>query len=162
MTKIERDIRILGGIAAMGELLRLGNDARQVMLFAEYGLIRRIRKGWYATLDVGDDVVRAHRVGGRLACFSALAHYGYFGSGESPPGSLHVAVPRSSSRLRSADLPGRRLDESANVGVVVHWNRTASTVDRQAVPLAEAIAQARTCAGRATQYSAESAARVTL
>jgi hypothetical protein len=106
----------------------------------------RIRKGWYANREVDDAVIQARRVGGRLACMSALAHYGWC---EPEPGVLHVSVPRSASRLRSAADPRRASRDE--VTVILHWSRYQSGGGRQAVTLGEAIAQAHGCGRDATR-----------
>jgi len=62
----------LDGIANLGELLRAGVDRDTIWLAARYGRIVRIRKGWYGLLELDQRVLRAHRIGGRLGCVSAL------------------------------------------------------------------------------------------
>jgi hypothetical protein len=145
MLGIETTIRGLGGIATMGELLRAGHEAELVHLFAEYGRIIRVRKGWYAAADIDAAVIAACRVGGRLACVSALAFHGL---GTPGPARLHVSVPRTASRLRSAGNHRERLAESPHAAIVVHWTRSQPTGDRLAVSVPEALAQAQTCRRR--------------
>lgn len=145
MSTIEATIRELGGVATMAELLRAKHDEQHIRLWAEYGRIVRIRKGWYANREVDEAVIRARRVGGTLACMSALAHYGWC---EPEPGLLHVSVPRSASRLRSAIDPRRASGET--VTVILHWSRYRAGAGRQAVTLSEAIAQAHRCGRNAS------------
>ncbi len=98
----EQRIRELGGIATTGELIALGYYPQHLLVLAAFGRIVRIRKGWYASTDVDEAVIQARRVGGVLACMSALAHHGWC---EPEPSVLHVRVPRSASRLRSPQGP---------------------------------------------------------
>ncbi len=135
MSTAEERIRELGGIATTGELVALGYHPQHLRVLAEFGRIVRIRKGWYANNDVAETVIQARRVGGILACMSALAHHGWC---EPEPNLLHVSVPRSASRLRSPTRAG-------STRVVIHWSRRGPTGDRQAVSLGEAIAQAHSC-----------------
>ena len=142
MLKLLRDIEKLGGIASRAELRRLGNSDDIIGLAARYGRLVRIRKGWYAAEGLDDDVVRAWRVGGRLACVSAAVHHGvHHGAVE----ALHVSVPREASRLRTADNHRRRLAAHPDPAVVVHWSRRALEGTRQAVSVEEALAQMRRC-----------------
>ncbi len=142
MTAIEKTIHRLGGIATTAELLRAGHEGALIRLFAEYGRIMRVRKGWYADPSVDDAVLAACRVGGRLACLSALAFHGL---GTPGPTRLHVSVPRSASRLRSSGNHRERLAERHDAAIVVHWSRSDPTGDRLTVSLSEAMAQAQAC-----------------
>lgn len=145
MSSPERRIRELGGIATTGELIAVGYHPQHLIVLAEFGRIVRIRKGWYANIDVDETVIQARRVGGVLACMSALAHHGWC---EPEPNVLHVSVPRSASRLRppqGARPPKDTKDIAASTRVVVHWSRRGPTGNRQAVSLGEAIAQAHSC-----------------
>ncbi|MHC5796710.1 type IV toxin-antitoxin system AbiEi family antitoxin domain-containing protein [Lacisediminihabitans sp. FW035] len=142
MSSVELRIRELGGIATTGELSARGYDPRHLLVLAEFGRIVRIRKGWYANNDVDETVILARRVGGVLACMSALAHYGWC---EPEQGVLHVSVQRSASRLRPPHDLRRPRADARSTRVIVHWSRRPPTGDRQAVSLGEAIAQAHSC-----------------
>jgi hypothetical protein len=136
--RIEQDIRRLGGIARRGELLRMGHPRDFIDMTVIY---RRnvicLRKGWYALRETPADVLAAWRSGGRLACVSAARYYGF----ELPDaGRLHVSVPRNASRLPAAPPT-----------LVRHWTDDQTLEGRPgwaraAVPLAEALAQIRSCA----------------
>lgn len=96
--RIERDIVAIGGVAKLSELIDLGHSVEFVRVLSDYGRLTKVRKGWYARRDAPAQAVRAWRVGGRLACVSALHHLGLTSS---PPGELHVAVRANASRLRT-------------------------------------------------------------
>ena len=142
MGSAEEPIRALGGIATTGELITAGYNPQYLRVLAEFGRIVRIRKGWCASTEVDQAVIQARRVGGALACMSALAHHGWC---EPEPNVLHVSVPRSASRPRSREGPRDTREPAGSMQVVVHWSRRAPTGDRQAVSLGEAIAQAHSC-----------------
>jgi len=142
MLLIQRDIQSLGGIASTAELLRRGHSAEMIWIWSRYGTIVRVRKGWYANADVSDDVLRAVRIGGRLACVSAAAHHGLIDPSFS---SLHVSVGRHSSRLRTATDAKIQLAEHPDPSVVIHWTRLPLDGGRQAVSPEEALRQMRLC-----------------
>jgi 4-hydroxy-tetrahydrodipicolinate synthase len=100
-----------------------------IELAAEKGQITRLRKGWYGVPDLDTGVAEAVRLGGTLACRSALEYLGV-GSGD---GRLHVAVGS-----------GRR--PVVGPGVVVHWTRTRIDQRLPTVSREEAERQAARCA----------------
>jgi very-short-patch-repair endonuclease len=135
-----------GGIAATGELLAAGHTRSAILEASGSGEAWRVRKGWYADPSVGRDVARAWRVGGRLDCVSAAEHYGLWVPDRLD--LLHVAVPVTSSRLRTPTNSRIRLNEVPDESTRVHW--TGSSLlqgDRVAVPIVDAIAQVFRCGG---------------
>nr|WP_274637942.1 hypothetical protein [Microbacterium bovistercoris] len=113
-----------------GELLAAGWRPRQITAAAASGTLVRPRGGVYLTPTAPDDVVDACRVGGRLACVSELARWGVF---VLDGAALHVAVPRTSGRLRQVDRSVR-----------VHW--VASAAHGWAnTDIVEALVQAVLC-----------------
>jgi len=146
--RIERDIEALGGIAKLSELLERGHDVEFVRLLSDYGRILKVRKGWYARKDAPADVVRAWRVGGRLACVSALDFFGVVegaGAAASRPTALHVAVRANASRLRTPHNRRKRLAEHPDPSVIVHWISSEPTGDRVSVGCTAAREQAASC-----------------
>lgn len=124
----------------MAELLRRDHWRELIEIALRYRSLQRVRKGWYANPHESPEVVRAWRVGGRLACLSAVAYH----RGEAPPAVLHVEVPGNTSRLRSPERRGKPL--AADERVIVHWARAASPGNRRAVDLSAASRQADRCA----------------
>lgn len=140
----------LGGIASRSELLAMRVYPDGIQIGVNYGSILRVRKGWYASVGTPRPVLRALRVGGRLACVSALAQY------ESPDGSrddetaeLHVLVKRGASRLR---IP-------AGERIVIHWTRRDPEGSRTMVSEQVARQQAATCRKPPTEAAAGRAQR---
>lgn len=148
MIKLFTDIERLG-LASLGELEYLGHPREWVRTAVTYGSIIRVRKGRYARVGEDDDVIRAWRVGGRLACASAVA----FHTGAPRPAELHVEVPANSAHLRSPRNP--RVPLQPADGVTLHWARRPARGDRRAVALHAAEGQARQCrsAGQAAVSS---------
>ncbi|WP_394770083.1 type IV toxin-antitoxin system AbiEi family antitoxin domain-containing protein [Lacisediminihabitans sp.] len=142
MQRVLTVIHELGGIARLSELGSHGYSPELIGMLVDYGRIIRVRKGWYATTDTDDALIRAWRVGGRLACVSALAHHGF---GEPDQLALHVSVPRTASRLRTAHDYRQRLAEHPDAAIVVHWTRRPVPGDRRAVDAEFAREQAAVC-----------------
>ncbi|MBK4347599.1 type IV toxin-antitoxin system AbiEi family antitoxin domain-containing protein [Lacisediminihabitans changchengi] len=71
MNAVDEIIRDLGGVATAAELRERGHPAWELRMLLDYGRLVRVRKGWYATTSTPIELVRAWRVGGRLACVSA-------------------------------------------------------------------------------------------
>lgn len=65
----------LGGVASRDELLAALLDPADIDMSLYYGKILRVRRGWYASVNAPAAALKALRVGGRLACISALAWY---------------------------------------------------------------------------------------
>lgn len=132
MFYVEAALRRRGGIARTSELLAEGVDPEFVRLAASSGRIVRLRPGWYAVRDVDPAVAEAIRLGGSLACRSALEHHGA-GLGD---GRLHVAIRSGPRRVAAAD-------------VVFHPTRIPLDDRTPAVSREEAERQAARCAPRA-------------
>ena len=129
MFVVQDALRGRGGIACTRELLADGLDPQLIRMAVDYDRVIRLRKGWFATLDTPDEVIQAFRMGGSLACHSALDFY----EGRALAGQMHVAVahPERTASVR---------------GVVVHRTRTPIDRRRPAVPREEAERQAARCA----------------
>lgn len=112
-----------GGVARLSALVEAGHTPRTIQRLVQRGLLVRPRRGWYAlgsasrrTADT--DIVRAIRVGGRLACISACRKYGIWTPADD---RLHVSVGPQSNHLKSPDHP-RRARTSGDGETVLHWN----------------------------------------
>ena len=129
-----------GGVATTAELYCSGKTQSMLFWSVAYGSLIRIREGLYCGTDLPTDALRALRVGGRLACVSALA---FHGAGPAPD-LLHVVVDRNTPRLRDPDTgkPGR------SPKTVIHWSRRQLAGDRVAVSVEEAHRQAARCRAR--------------
>jgi hypothetical protein len=147
---IPKALESLGGFAHRHELVGMGCWPAMIDLSLYYRKILRVRQGQYASVGTPPAVLRALRVGGRLACVSALAYYergrapagrgrrdgGASGRGAGGAGDpLHVLVRRGASRL------GIRAGEA----VVVHWTRREVEGTRLVVSERAARAQAAWC-----------------
>jgi very-short-patch-repair endonuclease len=112
------------------------------------GEIRRLRKGWYGSIDLPADIVAAVKVGGRLGCVSAARQMGLW----TPQGdALHVSVPANTSRLRTPTDYRTRL--SAALGqadhpldqVVVHWANHTAGGSRSRVGISDCLTEVFFC-----------------
>jgi hypothetical protein len=134
MSAVERRVRLLGGIASTAELRSAGFEDEWIRMAVDYGRIRRIRQGWYATHDVPADSFAAWRVGGRLDCVSAAVRHGLC---EPTSDEVHVRIPGNCARVR---LPPEGVPR-----VVLHWSRRRPQGTRLVVSVAEALASIRRC-----------------
>lgn len=126
MRHIEIIVLRLGGIARTSELYE-ATGWRSIFEIYRHRLIH-VCQGWRATRYTPPAAIAARRYGGRLACVSALAHYG-IGQGD---GRLHVQVERGG---RGPSVPW----------VVAHWSKRRLAGDRQSVSVPVARAQAARC-----------------
>lgn len=129
----ERRLREGGGVATTADLHAMGLDDVEIRMFVGYGGLIRVRRGWYAGPTAHPRAVEAVRLGGRLACVSALHARGVPLVDD---GRLHIELP-ANAVLRSAARDAFR--------VRVHWRRRPSRGDRGMVDVGAAWAQARAC-----------------
>lgn len=127
----------LGGVGRRAELIDAGWWDEHIAMAVTFRRIVRVRKGLYALPTVCSEALVALKVGGRLACLSALAHHE--GRCPDPSEVIHVEVRSTASRLR---LP-------ADQAVVIHWTRRRQAGSRVAVSEAVARGQAARCRGLA-------------
>lgn len=133
-------VRSLGGLAATHELLAFGATSRSLTGAVRAGILIRPRQGWYAPAGTSDEIIRAIRVGGRLASVSAAASYGLAVPHRYP---LHVQVPRVASRLRTEHDRFVRLSDSPGHSTVIHRGRVSppTSETRWCVSLLDCLVQ---------------------
>lgn len=118
-------LRRLGGVAETRELRARGIRPAQLSAAVACGDVIRVRRGWYAMPDTPIDLIRAVRIGGRLACVSAAAHYGW---ATPEHHGVHVCVAENAARLRRAPTDAARAGPRS--GTVVHWGSAVAPGDR--------------------------------
>ncbi len=123
-------------MASTAQLHALGLDDMDIRISTWYGTLVRVRRGWYAQPHADPAAVEACRLGGRLACVSALK---YHGEEVADDGRLHIEVPANA-------VP--RPETVGNDAVRVHWARHPSPGDQAAVDAVAAHRQAGRCAAR--------------
>jgi very-short-patch-repair endonuclease len=108
------------------------------------GALIRVRRGHYAVGGTRDSVVQAVRVGGRLACVSAVLDCGIFGFDD---GALHVNVGPSSSRLRAYRESPHEVFSNDGNRLRLHWDESQRSpqVSEYRVELTDAIRQVFHC-----------------
>ena len=133
--RFELEMAALGGIARRSDLRWIGLDDDELLRIMVRGGRRliRVRQAWYALPDADPDAVRACRMGGRLACASALRFHGVPVDDD---GILHVEMPANAVV---------RVSEGERATVRLHWPRRPSSGDRAAVDLEAACRQWRRC-----------------
>ncbi|WAB83680.1 DUF559 domain-containing protein [Microcella daejeonensis] len=133
MIDVEALLRPTGGIALVGDLRFTASEHRAFARAAERGLVLRVRAGVYAMPELHDDLLRAARVGGRVAGLSALEHHGLW----VPPratATLHVEVGDSMRIRRTA----------GGSSVSVHWMPATTRPRFTVAPLDAVLAGAAT------------------
>ncbi|NQX12975.1 DUF559 domain-containing protein [Microbacteriaceae bacterium VKM Ac-2855] len=148
MRRIERDITELGGLAATHQLLARGHHDRYLTWAVHAGVVIRVRQGWYCLPDLNETTVRAVRVGGLVACTSALAMRKVWVLDAAP---LHVAVHARDARLRTSIDRTVRLADQPESDVVVHWSARRFRQSQLVQSVEEALVEVVSC------QSAESA-----
>lgn len=128
-------------IRTTDELRRAGVSEHQLTSLVRARSLIRVRRGHYARPGTADVVLRAVRIGGRVACVSAARRYGIWVAKEL---FLHVAMAHSASRLRSPSNRFRALEEQNRDGCTLHWSPTTDNGDHQ-VSLIDALVQIVRC-----------------
>lgn len=131
-------------IASRDELLAAGARSRRLTSDVREGQLLRIYRDHYALPGTPEHVIRAVRVGGRLACVSALADRHVFVFRHHPG---HIHLLRGASRLRS---PGDRYSPLATEnrnGLELHWQPLLRPEDvtAHAIGAVDSLAQAMRC-----------------
>jgi len=136
---IETQIFTIGGVAHSSTLRRAGITSDSVERAAKRGDIVRVRRGIYASPRAHGDVIRAARVGGRLAGASAGRIHGLW---VPPDQALVVEVGAAASHLRDPDDAAKRLDLTRD-DVKILWARERRTLAQAlgVASLAECIGQ---------------------
>jgi very-short-patch-repair endonuclease len=131
-------------IASRAELFALGATGRQLTTAVRVRELVRVRRDHYSLPATDRHLVEAVRVGGKLACTSALADAGVF-IFDSKRTHLHLA--KSASRSRSPHSHRVPLGHGNRRDIELHWKRlvdpTAATRDR--VGLVDGLIQASSC-----------------
>lgn len=104
-------------IASRHQLMAVGATGAGLTSAVRAGTLIRVRRDHYALPATHPHIVKAVRVGGRLACISALRDAGVFGFDHRYP---HIHMRRQASRSRS---PSSRhpLTEHNREGARLHW-----------------------------------------
>jgi hypothetical protein len=131
-------------VASRAELMAIGATPRMLTSAVKHGYLVRARRDHYVLPRADDHLVRAVRVGGRLACDTALRSYGIFGFDHE---RTHVVVSPDASRLRSAHSRRVPLREDDRDRLEVHWSPLIRPDEATAgrVGVVDALAQVVRC-----------------
>jgi len=113
-----REIVQRGGLAATHELLKAGATSYGISRAVAAGRIIRVRQGWYGLPELDRDSAESARVGGRTTCTSGARAHGLW---VMPTNVLHVHVGEHDSRLRMRTDYKKRLADSPDTLLRVHW-----------------------------------------
>jgi len=112
-------------------------EEQWIRIACDYGHIVRVREGWYATPLTDPRIVEACRIGGRLACVSALGYHGLLLA--TGVDGLHVELKGNHARpIAPGDRSRARL----------HWARRPSPGDDAVVDPESAMRQWIRCRAR--------------
>lgn len=128
--------------ASRQQLLAVGCTGRGLSWAVRAGHLIRVRRGWYALPAITPDLERAIRVGGRLACLSAVAELGIWVPHDC---ATHVWLPHQASRLRDPTNRFRSLDPIKRDGCLLHWWPCVDEPTALRVGLLDALAQIIRC-----------------
>lgn len=117
LLRLDGEIRARGGAAHSADLRAAGLSAHTMAVAVATGRVERTRRSWLVADGCDPGIRRAVEVGGRLTCVTAAARRGLW---TTRADALHVAVPRTSSRL-SGD------------GLRLHWGAGPRPGPRHAV-----------------------------
>lgn len=97
------------GIYSWSDLREQGVDRKRVNALLEAGVLRRLRRGWFATSKAPGPVARAVELGGTLGCLSGCEQYGIW----TPNRHLHVMLNPGAPILRANGVENHRLHDPA-------------------------------------------------
>ncbi|WP_085482370.1 hypothetical protein [Agreia pratensis] len=106
LSRIQNLMMVTGGVASRNTLLSLGATPRMIDHARSVRLLQPIRRGIYASAEADLDQRRAIRLGGKVACLSALRRHRVWAGLDT---RLHVCLRRCAHDLR--------IDEAASVGL---------------------------------------------
>jgi very-short-patch-repair endonuclease len=131
-------------IASREDLLAAGAHSRVLTRDVREGRLLRVYRDHYALPGTPEHVIRAVRVGGKLACVSALADQQVF---VFRPHPAHIHLQRGASRLRSPGNRYAQLSTGNRDGIELHWHPLLRPEDATAhtVGAVDSVAQAMRC-----------------
>jgi very-short-patch-repair endonuclease len=131
-------------IAETAALNAAGASWHALRAAVEAGYLIRVRRGHYALPGTDTHVLEAVRLGGRLACVSAVANMGVFAFDST---FAHIHVPPTGSRLSAPHNRFELLTDENRDGVQLHWGGLLHPADgcEYRVGLTDALAQVLRC-----------------
>jgi very-short-patch-repair endonuclease len=108
------------GVAHRVQLRAAGVPVREIRFSLEHGLIRQIRRDWFATESCDSLLQRAVYAGVTLSCVSAAVVHGLW---DVRAREVHVAASRHTPRIHHEKLAGI---EHGDRPLRVHWVRAAA------------------------------------
>jgi very-short-patch-repair endonuclease len=131
-------------VASRDLLIASGATSRSLTSAVRTGALIRARRDHYALPGESRHVVEAVRIGGRLACVSALADAGLYAFDSR---FTHVHLVHTMSRLRSPQRRFVAFSDQTRQGVELHWSPTQDDEpsSEYSVSIVDALAQVLWC-----------------
>jgi very-short-patch-repair endonuclease len=131
-------------VASRHELIAAGASGRMLTAAVAGGSLVRIRRDHYALPSTANAIQKAVRVGGRVACVSALRAMSVFVVDSNV---THIHLPREASRLRSPANRRVLLSPDNRAGAHLHWWPLLDPAggDETIVGIEDALAQVIRC-----------------
>jgi very-short-patch-repair endonuclease len=131
-------------VASRELLMAYGMAGRMLTTAVKSGALVRARRDHYVLPVEPRSVVEATRVGGRLACISALEAFGLFAVHSEFP---HIHICRGMSRMRSPRSRFVPLTDHTRDGIELHWWPLAEPdhATEHSVSVIDALAQTIRC-----------------
>ena len=131
-------------VASREQLLAAGASGRLLSTAVKGGYLVRARRDHYVLPGTSANLIRAVRIGGRLACVSALEQANVFALDASWP---HVSLDPDASRLRSPNNRFVALHDQNRDGAELHWSPLfdPDRATAHSVGLPDALAQSLRC-----------------
>lgn len=124
------------------ELLCLGASTHDLTRAVRAGQLIRARRDHYLLPGTDTHLIEAVRVGGRLACVSALDAVGIFAYDSS---KTHVHMARTMSRSRSPKNRRVPLTRGNRFGCKLHWKPLIDEATEHSVGVRDALIQSLRC-----------------
>lgn len=129
-------------VLSRSDLLGLGASTHDLTLAVRTGQLIRARRDHYVLPGTNRHLVEAVRVGGRLACVSALDAIGIFAF---DAGNTHLHLVRTMSRSRSPRNRRVPLTRSNRHGSKLHWRPIIDEASEHSVSVRDALIQTLRC-----------------
>jgi very-short-patch-repair endonuclease len=130
-------------VLSRAELMKLGATTHDLTFAVRARQLIRARRDHYVLPGTDTHLVEAVRVGGKLACVSALAAAGLFAF---DPSKTHLHLDRTMSRSRSPRDRFVPLTPSNRFGTQLHWSPLiGDDASEYAVGIRDALVQSLRC-----------------
>lgn len=132
------------GVAKLKTLRAAGVSGQQAAALKARGMLERPRSGWYVDPALPWQAKHAIRVGGVLACVSAVDSFGLPVPHDARR-KVHVLAPANSARRRHHRDRRHYVVPGEDREVELHWSKDPGAIPGWRVPLVDALLQLAGC-----------------